>query len=220
VHSRRLDSTNTLARRLAVAGAPHGTLVTTEEQIAGRGRQGRSWSAPRGQALLCSWVLRDQGRLLSLAAGVAVARACGPRALIKWPNDVLIDGRKVAGILVEGRPQERWAVLGIGINVAVELDLLPIELVGRAGTLGLNPQDRDAVLSSLRTELGRWLTASDEQVLSAVRGLDALRDRRVRWDSGSGTAAGVDQDGALLVRDDLGHVVALDAGEVHLLGST
>ena len=114
VHLRRTESTNIVARELAAGGAPHGTVVTAAEQTAGRGRQGRAWSAPPGVSLLCSWVIRDPGQLLSLAAGVAVAELAGPHALVKWPNDVLIDQRKLAGILVEGRPQERWAVLGIG----------------------------------------------------------------------------------------------------------
>jgi BirA family biotin operon repressor/biotin-[acetyl-CoA-carboxylase] ligase len=161
-------------------------------------------------------VIREPGRLLSLAAGVAVARVCGPGALIKWPNDVLVDGRKVAGILVEARLQERWAVLGIGINVAVELDQLPVELRGRAGTLGLRPQDREAVLGSLRNELAHWLAVEDRDVLAAVTELDALRGRRVSWDGRSVTAVGLDQAGSLLVRDDCGRVTALDAGEVHL----
>ncbi len=128
VHLRRTESTNTVARELAARGAVHGTLVTAEQQTAGRGRQGRGWSAPPGTALLCSWVIRDPSPLLSLAAGVAVAELAGEAALLKWPNDVLIDGRKLAGILVEGRPQEHWAVLGIGINVALGIDQLPEDL--------------------------------------------------------------------------------------------
>src|SRR5579863_3685505 len=90
IHLRRTDSTNTVARELAAAGAPHGTLVTADEQTAGRGRQGRAWSAPPGTALLSSWVIREPGGLLSLAAGVAVAELCGQPAQLKWPNDVLI----------------------------------------------------------------------------------------------------------------------------------
>lgn len=217
VHLRLIGSTNTFARYLAGVGAPHGTLVTADQQEAGRGRQGRSWSAPPGQALLCSWVIRDPGPLLSLAAGVAVAQVCGPTAQIKWPNDVLIDGRKVAGILAEGRPAESWAVLGIGINVAVDLKQLPAELRGRAGTLDLLPSDREAVLDLLRSKLERWLVATEQEVLDAVGERDALRDRRVRWDAGEGTAVGLDPSGALLVKDDSGSVLALDAGEVHLL---
>ncbi len=141
VHLRETESTNTVARELAASRAGHGTLVTAHHQTAGRGRQGRGWSAPPGKALLCSWVIRDPGPLLSLAAGVAVAELAGDSALLKWPNDVLVDGRKLAGILVEGRPQERWAVLGIGINVALRIEQLPAELRDHAATLGLNTAD-------------------------------------------------------------------------------
>ena len=104
VHYRLIDSTNERARGLASAGAPHGTLVTASEQSAGRGRQGRRWTAPAGRALLCSVVIRDPSRLLPLACGVSVAEVVGGDARVKWPNDLLVDGRKVAGILVEARP--------------------------------------------------------------------------------------------------------------------
>src|SRR5581483_5084191 len=141
VHLRVVDSTNALARQLASNGAPHGTLVSAAEQFAGRGRQGRTWTAPAGRAVLCSVILRDPPRLLPLGAGVAVAetvdRTIGSRAALKWPNDVLLDGRKVAGILVEGRPQEGWAVVGVGLNVAVSGEDLPRELRSTAGGLGL-----------------------------------------------------------------------------------
>jgi BirA family transcriptional regulator, biotin operon repressor / biotin---[acetyl-CoA-carboxylase] ligase len=99
LHLRSVGSTNQRARELAAAGAPHGTLVTAAQQTAGRGRQGRRWVAPPGRALLISLVLRRWPRLLPLAAGVAVADECGPDASIKWPNDVLVGGGKVAGIL-------------------------------------------------------------------------------------------------------------------------
>ncbi len=95
--------------------------MTADEQSAGRGRQGRVWSAPAGSSVLASLVLREFDELLPLTASVAVAEACeaaGVNCSIKWPNDVWIDGRKVAGILVEGRPQEGWAVLGLGLNVS------------------------------------------------------------------------------------------------------
>ena len=217
-HLRQTESTNLVARELAARGAPHGTLVTADEQTAGRGRQGRAWSAPRGTSLLCSWVIRSDppAPLLSLAAGVAVAELAGERALVKWPNDVLIDRRKVSGILVEGRPQEHWAVLGIGINVALRLDDLPEELRDRAATLGLTPADLEPTLARLRDGLERWLSASDAEVLRAVRALDALRGETVRWDGGNGTGAGIDDSGRLIVTRPDGSSVTLDAGEVHL----
>lgn len=224
VHHRLIDSTNARARELAVAGTPHGTVVTAAEQTAGRGRQGRTWSGPPGRALLCSLVLRRWNRLLPLAAGVAVAEGCealGPQpALVKWPNDVLLDGRKVAGILVEARPQEGWAVLGIGLNVAVAVDQLPPELRQSAGTLGLaaEPGSIERSLAELLARLEHWTApeCTEDEVLGAVRARDALHGREVRWAHGSGIGEGIDAEGRLLVRAVDGSLAALDAGEVHL----
>jgi BirA family biotin operon repressor/biotin-[acetyl-CoA-carboxylase] ligase len=216
LHLRRVDSTNARARDLAAAGAPHGTLVTAAEQTAGRGRQGRTWTAPAGRALLCSAVIREPPRLLPLAAGVAVAEVVGDGAVVKWPNDVLVDGRKVAGILVEGRPQERWAVLGVGLNVAVDMDDFPPELRSSAGTLGLGPEAVEPTLQRLIAGLVRWLAAGPGEVLDAVRARDALRGRAVRWAAGQGVAGGIDDDGRLVVATAGGARVTLDAGEVHL----
>ncbi|MBV9805599.1 MAG: biotin--[acetyl-CoA-carboxylase] ligase [Solirubrobacterales bacterium] len=219
VHFRLTDSTNARARELAARGAPHGTVVTADEQSAGRGRQGRTWTAPRGRALLCSVLIRDPPRLLPLAAGAAVADVVGPDARIKWPNDVLVDRRKVAGILVEARPQEGWAVTGVGVNVALRLpDDVPVELRESAGTLGLAPQAIEPTLDALLGRLERWLNADAESLLGAVRGRDALRGRSVRWAGGHGVGAGIDADGRLLVSTESG-TVALDAGEIHLVAS-
>jgi BirA family biotin operon repressor/biotin-[acetyl-CoA-carboxylase] ligase len=217
VHRRVTGSTSVDARELANAGAPHGTLVTATEQRAGRGRQGRHWVAPPGSSLLCSLVLREPPELLPLAAGVAVAELVGPQAAIKWPNDVLVDGRKVSGILVEGRPQERWAVLGIGVNVAVAIDELPEQLRDRAGTLGLTREALEPTLARLLELLERWLRRSPAEVLDAWRERDALRGAPIAWNGGRGTATGVDDRGRLLARLDDGRDAVLDAGEVHLL---
>jgi BirA family biotin operon repressor/biotin-[acetyl-CoA-carboxylase] ligase len=218
VHFRSVDSTNERARELASAGAPHGTLVTASEQRAGRGRQGRTWSAPAGQGLLCSLIVREPPRLLPLAAGAAVASAAGEEARLKWPNDVLVHGRKVAGILVEARPLQRWAVVGMGINVAVSIDELPPEIRERAGTLGLPVGAVESWLGGLVEQLAHWLEASEEEVLEAVRARDALLEKPVRWTGGSGTGAGIDGDGRLVVATTDGRV-ALDSGEVHLVAS-
>lgn len=225
LHLRVTDSTNARTWQLAQAGAPHGTLVTAGEQRAGRGRQGRSWSAPAGRALLCSLVIRDPGQLLSLAAGVAVAEVAEAadeagrdrpeRAQIKWPNDVLVGGRKVAGILVEGLPQGRWAVLGIGVNVAVAPEDLPPELRERAGTLGLSPAAVEPTLERLLGALARWLAAPQEEVVEAVRERDALLGRPLGWSGGRGRGAGIDAEGRLVVATRHGRE-ALNAGEVHL----
>jgi BirA family biotin operon repressor/biotin-[acetyl-CoA-carboxylase] ligase len=215
LHLRRTDSTNERARQLAARGAPHGTLVTAREQSAGRGRQGRTWTAPAGRALLCSIVIRDPPRLLPLAAGVAVAEVVGPHARVKWPNDVLAEGRKLAGILIEGRPQERWAVVGIGLNVALRQEDFPPELRDRAGTLGLESDAIEPALQGLLSSLERWVAADSDAVLEAVRLRDALLGRAVRWAGGEGRGAGIDGEGRLLVETEAGRV-ALDAGEVHL----
>ena len=217
LHLRETGSTNEVARRLAAAGAPHGTLVTTAFQTAGRGRQGRGWSAPPGRALLCSLVVRDPDGLLALRGGLAVADVAGRSARVKWPNDVLVAGRKVAGVLAEGRLQERWAVLGIGLNVAVAAEDLPVELRARAGTLGRRPDDVEPALRELLAALEHRLAEPVAGVVAALRERDALTGRRVAWDGGEGTAAGIDDSGHLLVRGSDGAARALDAGEVHLL---
>jgi BirA family biotin operon repressor/biotin-[acetyl-CoA-carboxylase] ligase len=215
LHLRVTDSTNLRLRELAEAGAPDGALVTATEQSAGRGRQGRGWSAPAGTALLCSLLLREPPPLLSLIAGVAVADVCGPQALVKWPNDVLVDGLKVAGILVEARPQAGWAVLGIGLNVAVDIEAFPAELQGRAGSLGLGRDAIEPTLVRLLERLDAWLRQPPSVVLADLRARDALRGREIGWAGGSGVAVGIADDGCLLVQTPAGEV-SLDAGEVHL----
>jgi BirA family transcriptional regulator, biotin operon repressor / biotin---[acetyl-CoA-carboxylase] ligase len=209
VHHRLTDSTNERARELAAAGAPHGTLVTADEQAAGRGRQGREWVAAPGAALLMSVVLREPREALPLAAAVAVCEALPVEAAIKWPNDIWLERRKVAGILVEARPQEGWTVLGIGVNVR---EAPPIERVtSLEGTVSAAE-----LLERLLLALDAWLNRPLAEVLAAWRSRDALYGEAVRWQNGSGKAVGIDESGALLVDTDSG-VVALDAGEVHLL---
>jgi BirA family biotin operon repressor/biotin-[acetyl-CoA-carboxylase] ligase len=247
VHLRRADSTNERARELAIAGAPHGTLVTASEQTAGRGRQGRRWSAPAGSSLLMSLVLRGAPPLLPLIAAVATCDVSGERARIKWPNDIVVEavaGRgggsaggalaKLAGILIEarlnpeGRRQEDWAVLGIGLNVAVRLDELPPELRPRApretppssglpaATLGLAPADVEPTLARLIGQLERRLAEPSEATLQAWRARDALRGREIAWAGGLGRADGIDGTGRLMVALPDGGRTALGAGEVHL----
>ena len=215
VHFRLTDSTNERARELAAAGAAHGTLVTADEQQAGRGRQGRAWSAPARSAVLMSVVLHELSETLPLAAAVAVCESLPVETQIKWPNDVWIDGRKVAGILVEARPQEGWAVLGIGLNVTNEE--FPPELHATSLRLAGSALSPDEALAALMASLEAWLGRPPAEVLAAWRERDALPGRTVRWADGSraGVAAGVDDSGALIV-DTVDGRVALDAGEVHL----
>lgn len=220
VHHRQTDSTNERAKHLAAAGAPHGTLVTADAQTAGRGRQGRTWVAPPGRALLMSVVLHvnDRTPLAPLAAAVAVCHAFPEADGIKWPNDVWVDGRKVAGILIEGRPQAGWAVLGVGLNVATEADEFPADLRDTATSLraaGSSVAIPRRALAALLPVLDAWLEAPADAVLAEWRERDALRGHAVRWSGGEGVAVGVDDDGSLLVETDAG-VQALHAGEVHL----
>ena len=213
LHFRLTDSTNERAKELARVGATHGALVTADEQSAGRGRQGRAWTAPPGSAVLMSLVVRDPSEILPLAAAVAVCDAFAALPCrIKWPNDVWIERRKLAGILVEGRPQEGWAVLGIGLNVSSAPGDLPATHLREhdPGTTAAG------ALEDLLAALERRLDAPSGAILEDWRARDALRGERVRWDGGEGTAAGIDDTGALLVETGEGRV-ALDAGEVHLL---
>jgi BirA family biotin operon repressor/biotin-[acetyl-CoA-carboxylase] ligase len=221
LHHRTTDSTNVRAQALAAAGAPHGTLVTAEAQTAAHGRQGRAWVTPAGRALACSLVLRDPPRLLPMLAALAVADVAEAldreqrTARVKWPNDVLLDGRKVAGILAEGRPQEGWVVLGIGVNVAVEPAALPPELREIATSLGGEPADVERALALLLDALERWLTTPVAEAIAAYRTRDALLGREISWAGGAGVADGIADDGRLRVLTATGESL-IDAGEVHL----
>ena len=218
VHLRLTDSTNERAKELAAGGAPHGTLITADEQSAGRGRQGRTWTAPARSAVLMSLVTRRLAPALALAAAVAICEAMPVRCEIKWPNDIWLERRKLAGILVEGRPQEGWAVLGIGLNVTTES--FPPELAEIATSLRLAGVEAttESVLADLLDSLDEWLAAPDDAVLAAWSERDALRGERVRWAGGEGTAAGIDASGGLIVETRTGRVT-LGAGEVHLTPS-
>jgi len=221
VHHRLIGSTNLHARDLAVAGAASGTVVTADEQSAGRGRSARTWEAPPGSSVLMSVVLRGLGSrasLLPLIAAVALCDVLEPwleHVAIKWPNDVWVAGAKVAGILVEGRPQEDWAVVGMGVNVLTSPDHLPKGATSIASA-GAPERTVGEVLAALLDALGHRLEEPSDQTLAAWRERDGLLGRSVTWDGGSGTAAGVDGGGCLLVHRAGGATVALDAGEVHL----
>jgi BirA family biotin operon repressor/biotin-[acetyl-CoA-carboxylase] ligase len=213
-HLRETTSTNEHARALATAGAPHGTLVTAGHQTAGRGRQGRTWTAPPGQALLLSLVVRGLDPLLPLRTGLAVADLAGAAARVKWPNDVLVEGRKVAGVLVESRPQEGWTVVGVGVNAAVDLAAMPEELRATAGSLGR--RDLEGALNELLGHLERRFAEPVQDALAALRERDALLGRAIAWPGGEGVGAGIDEGGALRVRLPDGRETTVTAGEVHL----
>jgi BirA family transcriptional regulator, biotin operon repressor / biotin---[acetyl-CoA-carboxylase] ligase len=233
-HFRRTDSTNEQAKELAKSGAPGGLVVTADEQTSGRGRRGTAWFAPPGCCLLYSALVRpfaaSDAPLLPLAVPIAVceaAEAIAPvRCQVKWPNDVWIDERKVAGVLAEARPDEGWAVIGVGLNVAIAQEDFPAELRETAtsvlpteGEGGVAPGGAPGVraaLAALNEALGRWLEAPDDEVLSAYRARDALCGKRISWDGGEGLAEEIDERGHLVVEKGDGERVALGAGEVHL----
>lgn len=220
-HLRLTESTNDVARELADAGAPSGTIVTASAQSAGRGRHGRVWSAPEDKALLLSAILRPlraEHALLPLAAPVAICEAvesltaheCG----IKWPNDIWVAERKLAGVLIEARPPE-WAVIGIGVNVAIEPDEFPDDLRWPATSIGAGI-GIGAVRDAVCEQLDRWTDADRTRLLAAFRERDALRGRAVVCEQGAGTAAGIDDDGELTVELEDGERVTLGSGEVSL----
>jgi BirA family biotin operon repressor/biotin-[acetyl-CoA-carboxylase] ligase len=221
IHYMVCDSTNERARRLAATGFPSGTIVTADAQRSGRGRSGRSWEAKAGKAVLYSALLRPLApnhRLLPLAVPIAVAEACESVAKVKcevkWPNDVWIDGRKVAGVLIEARPEDGWAVIGVGINVATAKSEFPSALQATATSLGPDITVEETI-DALNERLAHWVAAEEAEVLEAFRERDALRGRGISWDDGEGTAEGVDEQGNLVVATDSGEV-SLGAGEVHL----
>jgi len=170
-----VTSTQDVARNL-----PIGSIVIAEHQTAGRGRQEHRWEAPPGTALLVSFVLAPNP-LLSLAVGVAAAEACDQGVRLKWPNDLLLGGRKVGGILVEASPAK--AVCGIGINLTWAPE----------GAASLN-QPRDGVLERLRPAVERWSSAPAEEVLARWRELSDTIGRKVRVELPDRTFEGVAQD--------------------------
>lgn len=175
VRRKSVTSTQDVAR-----GLPIGSIVVADHQTAGRGRLDRRWESPPGTALLASFVLRPHP-LLSLAAGVAAAEACGHGVRLKWPNDLLLDGAKLGGILVEATPTKM--ICGIGIN------------------LGWSPpggarldEDRDRLLETLRIELERWSSADREAVLARWRELSDTLGRRVRVELPGSVLEGIADD--------------------------
>lgn len=221
----RVGSTNDIARALAEDGAPALTVVLAESQSAGRGRFGRAWTAPHGSSLLISIVLRAPGGpgaapsaaplRVGLATALAVERATGVPARLKWPNDVQApDGRKLAGVLCEAATGARgsFVVAGIGINVNQLEGDWPPDLIGRATSLRelvSAPVDRAALAHALLDALRSDADAIDRPLGPAERNewhrRDALRQLPVHVDGEpAGTADGVSPQGALRLRTSRG----------------
>ncbi|MDQ8046361.1 MAG: biotin--[acetyl-CoA-carboxylase] ligase [Solirubrobacteraceae bacterium] len=216
IHLEEAESTNDLARELVRDGATHGTTVSADRQTAAKGRQGRGWAGSVPGQIAVSVVVRDGvDRLLPLRAGLAVAQLAGPNARVKWPNDVLIDGRKVAGILVELEGDA--AIVGIGVNAAIDVTELPDEVQTRAGSLGLPLEELGDTRRELLDLLADTLDLAPAEVVAALATRDALVGKTIRWGSDEGVAEGIAEDGSLIVRAEDGEQVLLDGGEVHLL---
>lgn len=237
---RQIGSTNDEARRMAQADAPEGLMVVAEAQNAGRGRAGRRWVTPAGSALAFSLVLRPaappaQAARLTMISGLAVCEAieqiAGVRALLKWPNDVLLAGQKAGGILVESATEAgsggrlEFAIVGIGINVAEapppgEVDFPATAVETQAG----HPIDRLSLLRAILQRLeARYpaITAPDARTLHdawAARLVWLGQAVLVYTTAGdyAGQAESTDPDGALVIRLDTGERVRVLAGDVRL----
>ncbi len=233
-------STNTDAKRLGEEGAPHGTVVAADMQTAGRGRRGRTWESPAGKDIYFSILLRpefapDKAAGLTLVMALAVARAveekCGVEAGIKWPNDVVVNGKKICGILTEMTVETDYiqhVVTGVGINV--NMDSLPEEIRESATSLFLESGKKTARAELLQAVLERFEEyygkyAADlgmDSILGEYNARLVNRDRQVRvldpkgeWE---GVAKGINASGELLVETSAGRTVEVYAGEVSVRG--
>jgi BirA family transcriptional regulator, biotin operon repressor / biotin---[acetyl-CoA-carboxylase] ligase len=211
---------------LLAGDAPEGAVASCDEQVAGRGRQGRAWTAPAGTALLFSIVLRPpDARVvseLSLVAGTAVAEAVegdiGLAVQVKWPNDVMLNRRKVAGILAEA--SDGRVVVGIGVNVNQDRAQLPDDTRVPPASLFTSDgirRERAPLLASIlgRLEAGydAWVDHGLDGVYDSLGGRDFLRGRHVSVDGAEGIGVKIDRDGRFLV-DVGGDVRAVDSGEI------
>ena len=232
-----VDSTQSVAFALAERGAADRTVVVADQQLAGRGRRGRTWRAPAGTSLLASIIVRPrvpQSRLatLSLTTAVAVAeairRVARVDARLKWPNDVLVAGRKIAGILLESRLSGAagaaqpgasvLTIIGVGINLGQRE--FPPDLAAAATSVALetgHAPGREVVLAALLEEFDTWRARLEgegfDPVREAWRRLSDTLGRRVTVDAVTGVAVDLDADGALLI-DVGGSVTRVLAGAV------
>lgn len=233
----KTDSTNKAARRLAENGAGHGTIVIAEEQNQGRGRLGRTWVSPPYCNLYFSMVLRPvlapaHAPQITLMAAVALADAIAAFIpvvpAIKWPNDILVHGKKLAGILTESScSAERvdFVILGIGVNLNFPLQAMPPEIRARASSLLAlrgDAVDRESFILRLIQDLNRCYGILVESGFATIadrwENYFAWKNRRVRVEMTDqvlcGRAKGIDRDGALIVEDDNGTARRILAGDV------
>jgi BirA family transcriptional regulator, biotin operon repressor / biotin---[acetyl-CoA-carboxylase] ligase len=231
VRLERVDSTQASAFALAAAGAEDRTVVVADYQAAGRGRRGRTWEAAAGQSLLSTIVVRPrlapvQWPAYSLATAVAVAEALARTAALaarlKWPNDLLIGGRKIAGILLESRSvgDTATAVIAIGVGVNLAQRAFPAGLAARATSVAIEAGrvvERDALLSALLDSFDAWRARLEDEGMAPVRArwlaLAETIGRRVSIDGVTGVAVDLDMDGALVLEGG-GRRHRVVAGEV------
>jgi BirA family biotin operon repressor/biotin-[acetyl-CoA-carboxylase] ligase len=231
------SSTQDLARQAAAQGAPQGATFVAEEQTQGRGRQGRPWVAPRGSALLASVLLRPELEIaalppLALVVGLALHDALAPLApggalRIKWPNDLLLDGRKVAGVLIESSlrgARVDGVVVGFGVNL--RQGSLPPEIPATSlqrARPGLEPLRREdvlaAVLVRMEQRIAAYLRGGLATLLEPLRAADGTAGRQVAWQGGVATVRAIGDDGQLVLETATGPV-AVAAGEVLFLPSS
>jgi len=238
LHYTEVASTNTLAMELAQKGAVDGAVIIAETQAVGKGRLGRTWTSPAGN-LYVSLVLRpsvpiSKAPLITLMGAVAVASAirryCGLPAGIKWPNDILLSGKKVSGLLTEmsAEPDRiRHIVLGIGVNVNMDSNTLPTDVRKLSTTLADATGrlvDRTALLRTLLTELDLWyhrFLKGEGTVLAAWKELNVTLGHRVAVSGGSakmeGLAHDVDAEGRLILKLDDGTLRQVAAGDVTIM---
>jgi BirA family transcriptional regulator, biotin operon repressor / biotin---[acetyl-CoA-carboxylase] ligase len=226
-------STQDIARAAAATGAPEGFIAVADHQTAGRGRRGRTWSDAPGQALMFSVLLRPEAPTaelspLALVLGIAVAEALPVPARLRWPNDVVVDGAKVAGILTELETPAgggRYVVAGIGINVNAPPDDLPetdrlpaTSLLAETGTAHDRLALLHAVTDRIQATYREWEALGFAALFDRFRALDDLAGREVVLQLGDGiaegVAAGVDAAGRLVLELADGSERRLDAGEV------
>lgn len=232
VFMERTTSTNDLALDAADRGAPHGATFVADLQTKGRGRHGHTWTSPPGENLTFSILLRptvDAPRAngLALVVGLAVRAAAARRVpaaavAIKWPNDVVVGTKKLAGVLVESRLRgSRLDAIVVGVGLNVHMRSLPDDIRGIATSLALlgDPDpNREAaladVLSELEPRLDAFSASGLEPLLLELREHDALAGASIVAGGVRGTGAGIDADGALLIRDESGETIRVTSGAV------
>ena len=231
-----VESTNSEAKRLARQGAQEGTVVLAEAQSMGRGRLRRSWISPHGKGLYLSVILRPQVPpewcpRITLTAGVALAEAVHETGIVpelKWPNDMMIGDRKVAGILTEATFEDKsigFVILGVGINVNTHTLDFPVSIRNLATSLSLSMGEaisRVTLLQTFLCKLEQWYElfcqGSFEKILDVWHKYEAVLGRLVEVNLPDsrlvGVAERIDSDGSLMVRDKTGRLHRIIAGDI------